>query len=98
MGGKYAMMSKEQLCHCEVTMGDIILPHSLQYCNGEIKMLLLTYTVNQAVLAYNPKFAKGLDLQRLVELDAPVYLEIGKIDIIRNQHKQIVWQSLGGTA
>ena len=92
------MMSKEHLCHCKVSMGDIVLPHILQYCEGEVKPLSLTYTVNQAVLAFNPEFVKGLNLQKPVELDAPVYLEIKKIDMIRNQHKQIIWQSHGGTA
>ena len=92
------MMSIEHLCHCEVSMGDIVLPHSLQYCKGEIKPLSLTYTVNQAVLVVNPEFAKGLNLQKPVELDALVYLQIKKIDVIRNQHKQIVWQSHRGTA
>ena len=87
MGGKYAWMSKEHLCHCKVSMGDIILPCSLHYCEGEIKPLSLTYTVNLAVLAFNPEFAKGLNLQKPVELDAPVYLEIKKIDVIWNQHK-----------
>ncbi len=98
MGGKYAMISKEHLCHCEVSMGDIVLPQSLQYCGGEIKLLSLTYTVNEAVLVFNPEFAKGLNLQKPVELDALVYLKIRKIEVIRNQHKQIVWQSHGGTA
>ncbi len=56
------------------------------------------YTVNQAVLAFNPKFAKGLNLQKPVELDAPVYLKIKHIEVIRNNHKQIVWQSHGGKA
>ena len=79
-------------------MGDIILPCSLQYCEGKIKPLSLTYTVNQAVLAFNPEFAKGLNLQKPVELDTPVYLEIKKIDVIQNQHKQIVWQSHSGKA
>ena len=81
------MISKEHLCHCEVSMGDIVLPCSLQYCGGEIKPLSLKYTVNQAVLAFNPEFTKGLNLQKPVELDAPVCLEIKKIDVIRNQHK-----------
>ena len=79
-------------------MGDIILPCSLQYFVGKIKPLSLTYTVNQAVLAFNPKFAKGLNLQKPVELDTPVYLEIKKIDVIQNKHQQIVWQSHGGKA
>ncbi len=56
VGGRYAMMSKEHLCHCEVSMGDIVLPCSLQYCEGEIKPLSLMYTVNQAVLVFNPEF------------------------------------------
>ena len=63
-------------------MGDIVLPCSLQYCEGKIKPLSLTYTVNQAVLAFNPECTKGLNLQKPVELDAPVYLEIKKIDVI----------------
>ncbi len=92
------MMSKEHLCHYEVSMGNIVLPCSLQYCVGEIKPMSLTYTVNQAVLAFNPEFTKGLNLQKPVELDAPVYLEIKKIDVIQNKHQQIVWQSHGGKA
>ena len=98
MGGKYAIISKEYLCHCEVSMGDIVLPCSLQYCGGEVKLLSLTYTVNQVVLVFNPEFTKGLNLQKPVELDALVYLKIKKIEVIKNQHKQIVWQSHGGTA
>ncbi len=98
VGGKYAMMLKEYLCHCKGSMEDIVLSCSLQYCEGGIKLLSLTYTVNQAVLAFNPEFAKGLNLQKPVELEAPVYLEIKKIDVIRNQHKQIVWQLHGGKA
>ncbi len=92
------MLSKEHLCHCEVYMGDINLPHSLQYCGGEIKPLTLTYTVNQAVLVFNPEFTKGLNFQKLVELDAPVYLKVREIKVIKNQHQQIVWHSQGGSA
>ncbi len=55
------------------------------------------YTVNQAVLVFNPEFAKGLNLQKLVELDAPVYKKIRKIEVIKNQHKQIVWHSHSST-
>ncbi len=46
---------------------------------------------------FNPEFAKGLNLQKLVELDTLVYLKMKKIKVIKNQHKQIVWQSHGGT-
>ncbi len=37
-------------------------------------------------------------MQKPVELDALVYLQIKKNYVIRNQYKQIVWQSHGGTA
>ncbi len=45
-----------------------------------------------------PQFTKGLNLQKSVELDAPVYLKVRKIKVIKNQHQQIVWHSQGGSA
>ena len=97
-GEHYIMIPKAYLCHCAIQMGNLKLPRNLQNCLDKDQRLSLKYTVNQAVLLFQPEKAEGMNLQFPISSNKPMHIQVTKIHVINSDDPGVVLQSLGGTS
>ena len=79
-------------------MGELKLPRNLQNCLDHDQKLSLKYTVNQAVLLFQPEKANGMNLQFPISSNTPMHIQVKKINVINSKDPGVILQSLGGTS